>query len=246
MKHKSMQVMMSILLCLFFVNPNTVCSQLPNDLKWVTQSIEYPALCTQVYRNGWQVVKAAAQTETRNWVVVLDIDETVLNNSGYALERAKLDSGYSESSWAKWVFRKEAVPIPGAQAFLDSVRTLGPRAHVAFISDRRFEVQQATIENLQKHGLFKDGDIILTKTSREDQKEDRRRCLEAGTGRCEKSGPLVIVALFGDNIRDFIPMWGKENAEIYRMVTLTVDPRWGRQFFMLPNPAYGAWERDYQ
>ncbi len=219
--------------------------RLPNDIRWVTESIEFAALCTQVYRNAWQVVKAAAPNESRNWVVVFDVDETVLDNSGYALERAAIDSGFTEASWAKWVFRKEAVPIPGAKAFIDSVRTL-PRAHIAYITDRLFAHEQATIENLQKHGLFKDGDLMLTKTSREDQKEDRRRCLENGSGRCETSGPLVILALFGDNIRDFIPVRGKENAQIYRTVTLAEDGRWGTKFFMLPNPTYGAWEREYQ
>lgn len=219
--------------------------RLPNDIRWITQSIEFAALCTQVYRTAWQVVKAAAQNQTRNWVVVFDVDETVLDNSRYALERAAIDSGFTEASWEKWVFRKEAAPIPGAKAFIDSLRTL-PRAHIAFITDRLFAHEQPTIENLQKHGLFKDGDIMLTKTSREDQKEDRRRCLENGAGRCEKSGPLVILALFGDNIRDFIPMRGKENAEIYRSVTLSEDARWGQTFFMLPNPTYGAWEREYQ
>jgi 5'-nucleotidase (lipoprotein e(P4) family) len=219
--------------------------RLPNDIKWVTQSIEFAALCRQVYRSAWPVVKASAQNESRAWVVVFDVDETVLDNSGYALERAAIDSGFTEASWAKWVFRKEAAPIPGAKAFIDSLRTL-PRAHIAYITDRLFAHEQATIENLQNHGLFKDGDIMLTKISREDQKEDRRRCLESGTGRCEKVGPLVILALFGDNIRDFIPMRGKENAEIYRTVTLAEDSRWGTKFFMLPNPTYGAWEREYQ
>lgn len=219
--------------------------RLPNDIKWVTQSIEFSALCTQVYHNAWDVVKAAAQNETGNWVVVFDVDETVLDNSSYALERVELDSGFTESSWAKWVFRKEATPIPGVKAFVDSVRTL-PRAHVAYITDRLFAHEQVTVENLQAHSLFKDGDIMLTKTSREDQKEDRRRCLESGTGRCEKSGPLVMLALFGDNIRDFIPMRGKETAEIYRALTLGEDSRWGKKFFMLPNPTYGSWEREYQ
>jgi len=219
--------------------------RLPNDIKWVTQSIEFSALCTQVYRNAWDVVKVAAQNQTGNWVVVFDIDETVLDNSGYALERAAVDSGFTEASWAKWVFRKEATPIPGAKAFIDSVRTL-PRVHVAYITDRLFAHEQATIENLQKAGLFKASDIMLTKISKEDQKQDRRNCLEGGTGRCEASGPLVILALFGDNIRDFIPMRGKETAEIYRAVTLAEDGRWGKKFFILPNPTYGSWEREYQ
>ncbi|HEX9654137.1 MAG TPA: HAD family acid phosphatase [bacterium] len=233
------------LVFLLLASHSIAFSQVPHELKWVTQSIEYSALCSQVYRTAWEVVKASAKNEGSEWVVVFDVDETVLDNSRYAVELAAIDSSYSEASWAKWVVRKEATPIPGAKAFIDSLRTL-PRVHVAYITDRLFAHEQATIENLQKHGLFKDGDIMLTKTSREDQKEDRRRCLESGTDRCDRFNPLVILALFGDNIRDFMPMRGKDTAEIYRTVTLTNDARWGKQFFILPNPTYGSWEREYQ
>ncbi len=228
----------------------TICPQqaqdLPNDIKWVTQSVEYAALCVQTYRAGWWAVKEAAQQQTEDWAVVLDVDETVLDNSQYAVERAAVDSGYTEQSWAEWVFRKEATLIPGAKAFIDSVRTLGPKAHVAYITNRKFEHEQATIENLQKYGLFKEDDIMLTRKGPEDTKEKRRQCVREGTGRCEKHGPLKIIALFGDNIHDFFPVYSMTRARVYREETLPADPHWGREYFMLPNPTYGSWERDYQ
>ncbi|MFQ5603573.1 MAG: HAD family acid phosphatase [bacterium] len=221
-------------------------AQLRNDIKWVTSSVEYAALCTQTYRSAWQAVQQAAQTQTNNWVVVLDVDETVLDNSQYAVERTKIDSGFTPQSWAEWVFRKEAMLVPGAKEFIDGVRSLGPNAHIAYITNRNFEHEQATIENLQKYGLFKPGDTMLTRKNRQDKKSDRRRCLEAGTGRCKKNGPLVIVALLGDNIRDFMEVVGAEKAKKYRTKELPGDERWGTKFFMLPNPTYGSWERDYR
>jgi acid phosphatase len=69
--------------------------------------------------------------------------------------------------------------------------------------------------------------------------------VEAGTGRCKGNGPRVIIALFGDNIRDFIPMESSEIARQYRQNELSKDPNWGKKYFMLPNPTYGAWEKDY-
>ncbi|RMF59566.1 MAG: hypothetical protein D6743_16100 [Calditrichaeota bacterium] len=218
----------------------------PRDIQWVTKSIEYAALCTQVYRMAWPVVKEAAGKEKSNWVVVFDVDETVLDNSRYAVERAAVDSGFTRQSWTAWVRRAEAPPVPGAKALIDSIRTLGPRAHVAFITDRLVQNEQPTVENLKKVGLFRDGDIILTKTGSDDQKEDRRRCLQSGTGRCAGAGPLVILALFGDNVRDFIPMQGLENATRYRKQELPQDERWGKRFFVLPNPTYGSWMSDYR
>lgn len=216
----------------------------PNDLAYMTKSVEYAALCVQIYRTAWPKVKRAGLAEKRNWVVVLDVDETVLNNQNYALELYEKNVGHNNELWTAWVKRAEAPPIPGVQAFLDSIRTLGPLAHVAFITDRSIQVEKETVANLKEFGLWKEGDTILTKASRDDEKEARRRSLETGTGRCEKNGPLVIVALFGDNIRDFVPMEGLDAAGKYKD-SLNQDPNWGTRYFMLPNPNYGSWVRNY-
>lgn len=221
-------------------------TQLPRDVQWITQSVEYAALTTQVYRTAWPIVREIALSQTENWVVVFDVDETVLDNSQYAVERVSVDSGFTQQSWTHWVRRKAAPSVPGARAFIDSVRSLGEQAHVAFITDRKSLNEQPTVENLKAQGLMEEGDLVLTKTGAEDSKEDRRRCLETGAGRCEKTGPLVIIALFGDNIRDFIPMQGLANARNYRENELPKDDRWGKKFFVLPNPNYGSWERDYE
>lgn len=237
-------------LCLFISYTPTTSAQsnqeMSRDLKWITQSVEYVALCTQVYNNAWQAVQRAAQNESRDWVVVLDVDETVLDNSQYAVERRAIGADYTPESWAKWVFRKEATLVPGAKKFIDRVRSLGELAHIAYITNRRFEHEQATFENLQKYDLFKPGDIILTRKGREDTKAKRRRCLETGTGRCQDSGPLVILALIGDNIRDIMPVRGLEQARALRQEKVPEDPNWGVKYFILPNPTYGSWVRDYR
>lgn len=220
--------------------------KLRKDIEWVSKSIEYAALCKQVYSMAWPVVKQKAQTMTRNWVVVLDVDETVLNNVQYAIERTQIDSGFTRQSWTKWVRRQEAPPIPGVKAFLDSVRTLGERAHVAFITNRMMYNEEATIKNLKKYDLFRDGDIMLTRRDRGDSKARRRGSLESGNGRCAKFGPLKIIALFGDNIRDFMPVRGWENSRNYLTEKLPHDALWGTKYFMLPNPTYGPWEREYR
>lgn len=235
---------------LFALGWNSVCSQsskeLPRDIQWVTKSVEYAALCEQVYRTAWPVVKKNALAQTKDWVVVFDVDETVLDNAQYAVERFAIGAAHTQEAWSEWVRREQAPPIPGAKAFVDSVRSLGPKAHIAFITNRRFENEEPTISNLRKVGLYKEGDTMLTRKNREDTKADRRRCLETGTGRCEKNGPLVIIALFGDNIRDFMPMRGLDNARIYREKELVKDENWGTKYFVLPNPTYGSWERDYR
>ncbi len=228
--------------CVFSQEPKP----LRNDIKWVKTSIEYAAACLQTYRSAWPIVKAAAAKQSKNWVVVFDVDETVLDNVQYAVERTQIDSGYTHQSWVEWVKREEAPLIPGAKAFIDSVRSLGPKAHIAFITNRDFDPEEGpTINNLRKVDLLKDDDTILTERSKQDTKEIRRNCLETGTGRCEKNGPLVILALFGDNVRDFIPIWGSKKAARYRE-NISEDSNWGTKYFVLPNPTYGSWLRDYK
>ncbi len=218
----------------------------PPHLQWVVKSIEYAAACRQTYALAWPIVKESAKEETRNWTVVLDVDETVLNNVQYEVERAALDSVFSRASWTAWVRREEATPVPGVSEFIERVRTLGPQAHVAFITNRRFENEAATINNLRKLGLYQEGDAVLSKKGSDDTKLARRRCLEEGSGRCAEYGPLKIIALFGDNIRDFIEMNGSEDAQAYLGNGLANDENWGSKYFILPNPLYGSWQNDYQ
>ncbi len=223
-----------------------VYAQLPRAIKWVTKSVEYAAVCVQTYRSAWQAVKARARHETRPWVVIMDVDETVLDNSQYALERVAVDSGYTPQSWAKWVQRMEAGLIPGAKAFIDSVHALGTRGSIAYITDRDYALEKPTIENLKKYGLFEKGDIILTRKGPNDTKAKRRHCVETGSGPCKDLGPRVIIALIGDNIRDIVPVYSMEKARKLRNEIIPNDPKWGTKYFVLPNPTYGSWERDYR
>ncbi|MCH7755228.1 hypothetical protein IH970_08925 [candidate division KSB1 bacterium] len=239
-----------LFMSLSLVSTNCVFSQeskpLPNDVKWVKYSVEYAAACLQTYRMAWPIVKEAAAKQTQNWVVVFDVDETVLDNAQYAVERTAIGAGYTRQSWVEWVKREAAPLIPGAKAFIDSVRSLGPKAHIAFITNRDFDPEEIpTISNLREVGLFQDGDTMLTERSKKDTKKIRRECLETGTGRCEKNGPLVILALFGDNVRDFVPIWGSDKAVEYRE-NIAEDSNWGARYFVLPNPTYGSWVNDYK
>lgn len=244
MKSQIGPVMGAVLLFLLVCNCVAQEKPMPRDIQWVTQSVEYAALCEQIYRNAWPIVKQRAMAEQKKWVVSFDVDETVLDNSPYAVERAAIDSGFTSASWTEWVRRENAQPVPGAKVFIDSLRGLG--LHIAFITNRSIENEAPTIANLKKVGLYQDGDPVLTRINREDTKVDRRKCLEEGTGRCESTGPLTILALFGDNIRDFMPMRGMETAQNYRHNLLQKDENWGVKYFMLPNPNYGSWERDYK
>ena len=75
------------------------CSQL--GIKYMRDS-EYATLARQVYRMAGAAVTRAAGQGRRVWTVVLDVDETALDNST-SLERTAYGLPYDEVSWSAWV-----------------------------------------------------------------------------------------------------------------------------------------------
>ena len=86
--------------------------------------------------------------------------------------------------------------------------------------------------------------MLLVKRDKSDAKDKRRACVEkAEDPRCKAAGPLPIVALFGDSARDFVELYGAEMNEKGRAL---MRERAGKGFFVLPNPMYGQWQKDYR
>ena len=107
----------------------------PDSIRWVRDSAEYRAAVLQTYRLATaHVEREAAGRAAGAWAVVLDADETVISNLTYQAERAQAGLGYSTDSWAAWVRRREATPLPGAAAFLTRVRALGGK--IAIVTNR--------------------------------------------------------------------------------------------------------------
>ena len=93
--------------------PLAASAQATNGTTWVDRSAEYQAIVLQTYRYATAHVEAsAAARRAGNWAVVLDADETVLNNVVYQLERERAGLGYTAASWNAWVKRREATPAP--------------------------------------------------------------------------------------------------------------------------------------
>lgn len=215
----------------------------PMELQWFRKSVEYDLLCIQIYRNAWQVVKSSVENSDGPWAIVMDVDETVLDNSRYQEILWEKNKRYPYF-WDEWIRRGECPAVPGAKTFLDSLRTLGPSAQVVFITNRTSSADIETKQNLIAAGLWQPGDMVMGKRDSSDSKEIRRQEVLNGTGRCQDLPPRRIVALFGDQIGDFVE---------YQFTTLNAleqeqktKPDYGTKYFLLPNPLYGYWERNYQ
>jgi acid phosphatase len=200
----------------------------------VRDSEEYAVLARQVYRlAGLAVERYVSGTHDESWAVVLDIDETALDNSTYQLERAAYGLIFDEPSWRAWVNRREAAAVPGVLDFVTTVRRAG--GHVAWITNRDVAVLEATRANLDLLGLWTDDDRLCAQKTSQPTKVVRRHEVVSGSGDCSWAGaPRHIVAFVGDQLGDF-----PEPAE--RIPGAGSDEAFGLICFLIPNPMYGSW-----
>ncbi len=204
-------------------------------IHWVRSSAEYRALCLQTYAAAGRAVESGfAARPPRSWAVILDADETVLDNSLYQKERSLAGRGFSPESWAAWVKRREAHEIPGARGFLERVRTLG--GVVAIVTNRTAALCDDTRANLAQLAL--PFDVVLCQTGESSDKQSRFR--DVAEGRAAADLPaLEIAAWVGDNVRDF-----PDGSQALRSAPEADLARFGARAFVLPNPMYGSWEKN--
>jgi 5'-nucleotidase (lipoprotein e(P4) family) len=210
----------------------------PEAIRWVRLAAEHRALFLQVYRMATSHVESQASgRQPGSWAVVLDADETVIDNSSYQLERARLGLGFDGPSWRAWTARREAVPLPGAPAFLARVRELGGK--VAIVTNRTQAECPDTEAVFRAHALVYDAMLCRPDAGPSD-KNPRFEAVARGTTEAGLP-PLEILAFVGDNIQDF-----PRQSQALRRAEESALAEYGRRFYVLPNPMYGSWERNVE
>jgi 5'-nucleotidase (lipoprotein e(P4) family) len=208
----------------------------PEAIRWVRDSAEHRALFLQVYRAATACVeREAAARAAGTWAVVLDADETVLDNSLYQLERAQAGRPFDPASWRAWCARREAVPLPGASSFLSRVRALGGK--IVIVTNRAAAECPDTEAVFQAQGLAYDAMLCKPDAGPSD-KNPRYEAVARGTTPAGLP-PLEIVAFVGDNVQDF-----PRQSQAIRERGDDAFADFGTRFFALPNPMYGSWEKN--
>jgi len=162
--------------------------------------------------------------------VVVDIDETVLDNSPYEAKCILEDILYPEL-WNEWCNLAEAKPLPGAIDFLKYVRANG--VDVFYITNRKEELREATIENLKKYNFpIVDDTYLLMRTKCKSKELRRQKIIENHH----------ISLLVGDNLNDFVNTFEGKSIEDCFVLTDEMQNEFGRRFILLPNAMYGEWE----
>jgi 5'-nucleotidase (lipoprotein e(P4) family) len=208
----------------------------PEAIRWARSAAEHRALFLQVYAMATRrVEQEAASRAPGTWAVVLDADETVLDNSTYQLERARLGLPFDAASWHAWTARREAAPLPGAAAFLSRVRALGGK--IAIVTNRTVSECPDTEAVFRARTL--PYDVMLCKPDRgPSDKNPRFEAVERGTTGAGLP-PLEVVAFLGDNVYDFPGL-----SQALRNEADPAFAEFGRLYFVLPNAMYGSWERN--
>ena len=224
-----------------------------NAVLWVQRSTEYRALLEQAYRAATDKLDAALADPRWNALVeeeregsgpqlkpavVLDIDETVLDNSPYQARLVRDGAEYSDPTWDAWVEERKARAVPGVVEFARAANARG--VTLVYISNRAVHLTEATLDNLRAEGLPVEGDDVflglglkVPGCEQHGSEKDCRRRLASRKYR--------VLMQFGDQLGDFLKI--EDNSPAGRQVLLDRHGEWfGSRWWMLPNPTYGGWE----
>jgi len=206
---------------------------------WVQTSAEYGVITHQVFHMARQALEQSLLSAPAEPApaLIIDVDETVLDNSGQTARSILAGTGFRRDAWRAWVNEASAPAVPGALAYLRHADQLG--VTVFYVTNRSVELEPATRSNLLALGfpLRSDIDVILTRNERPEWTRDK------STRRQWIGDRFQVLQILGDDLGDFIAVPPGTDAEIRQQLAAGHADEWGRRWFMLPNPIYGSWER---
>lgn len=196
------------------------------------RAAEYSALCQQAYNMAsWQIDAALKMPHQKPLAIISDIDETLLDNSPYAVEMAKKSQTYDQVTWLEWTTKAAAAPMFGSKAFYNGVAAKG--IEIFYITNRSVKDKPGTIENLKKFGFPYADDVHVIVREVVSSKEQRRQ---------KVAETHEIVLLLGDNLSDFSAAFDKKNETDRQQAVTDNAAVFGKRFIVLPNTGYGDWE----
>ena len=220
-----------------------------NSILWVQSSTEYQMAAAQSYLlarmlldRGLEDSTWTASVEQTNAysqlppAVIVDVDETVLDNSTCQARFEKAGTYYDDDIWSHWVQEMKAPAVAGALEFLQYAQK--KEVMVFYVTNRSHALEQATVANLKNLGfpLSDRLDTVLSKNEKESWGSDKtsRRSFIADQYR--------ILLLIGDDANDFVFGTRGINHELRKDTLEKYHEYWGEKWIVLPNPIYGSWE----
>lgn len=200
---------------------------------WQQHSGEYRALSFQAYnfaRLSLNERLKSADPAKRNCVVV-DIDETILDNSAFQGHEVKKGVAFEPRDWTEWTKLAAADTVPGALEFLKYAAA--QQVETFYITNRDQADYEGTLRNLERFGFpFADTAHLIVKTLTSDKEARRQQVM----------GKYNVLLLCGDNLSDFSNVFYREGKNTLDEVN-KAKQEFGTHFIVLPNPMYGDWEK---
>ena len=200
---------------------------------WMQSAAEFRALSYQAFNVAAMNLDSflAAYTGSKPVAIIVDADETVIDNSAYQAWLIGQDFGYSSKTWTPWMEAAEATAMPGAKEFLNYAAAKG--VEVFYVTNRKMVGYEGTKKNLMALGFPNvDEKHLLLRTDSSD-KQARRDMV---------TKDYEVALLMGDNLNDFTSDFRKKTVDDRFVETDKIKDQWGTRFIVLPNPTYGEWE----
>jgi 5'-nucleotidase (lipoprotein e(P4) family) len=200
---------------------------------WMQTAAEYRALCYQTFALAKMNLDVflSSYSGAKPVAVIVDADETVIDNSDYEAFLIGKNFGYSSKTWTLWMAAAQARAIPGAGEFLNYAK--GKGVEIFYVTNRKMVGYEGTEKNLKALGFpYVDKKHLLLRTKSSDKQA--RRDLVAND--------YSIAFLMGDNLNDFLSVFAKKSVDERFAEVDKVKNEWGKRFIVLPNPTYGDWE----
>lgn len=244
---------LNLILFFFLIQNSILFSQ-----DWMKESIEYKAICAEIYKSATEKLDSAlkdklwsaeiSQSNDENiWdkkpAIIIDIDETVLDNSKFFQELEEADTVFNYPMWKNWLARANSSAIVGSIDFIKFAESKG--IEIFYISNRqcidsdsvKCPEQEYTIKNLAKLGIKTDDYHVLLKDEYKNwssNKQVRREIL---------TEQYRILMIIGDDINDFINNGINLNSEEKYNQFIKYYKFFGEKWFLIPNPKYGSWNK---
>jgi 5'-nucleotidase (lipoprotein e(P4) family) len=225
----------------------------PNDLLesalWTQRSVEFKGNAMTVYAlarlrldqaladKGWTAAPVEQKGDFANLppAIVLDVDETVLDNSLYQAWTVKAGQAFSEATWNQFCAAQVSRAIPGSVEFTQYADSKGVK--VFYVTNRAASTEKDTRENMQKLGYPMGGNVDTFLM----QNEQPGWGSQKGTRRAVIAKDYRVLLAFGDNFGDFDDRYRSSEADRLKFFEEN-KARWGREWLVIANPTYGSFD----
>lgn len=225
---------------------------LTNSVRWLRTSKEYKFLTESIYARASKSLAEKALPATP-WTVVMDVDETILDNSAYQKNLDLTGDSFHPTTWAEWIEEEDAGLVPGVAEFIQVLFEKG--GLLTMVTNRDRAQDDHTWANLLKLGIpVTEQNTCLIGRAKEDKtkidgveivndKDLRRQAVTSGNASCYSTRgkrhsnfpKAEIIMQVGDNIEDFVGVT-QHDADVKSLIKKADS-----EYILLPNPMYGSW-----